>query len=245
MGVPGPYPGAGIYPHGRGAALHRRVHGQLVFEHLPRHSRAHLRPPVRAGLPARPGRGGRAAGGDLPAEARRRRQQGRHHPLSAGDPAREERQAHRAGRRRPGLVDRRPRPAAARLSVRRVRRRRQGRRDDAHADPAVPPARASHRRGGRPDPRHGGRAPLWRAGAQPEGIAGRGLGRGLRRLRRPARARPRPPRPPGGGGERPYRHRLAVERFVWSRRQDRPPRRRARRRQHRDGLLPLVAPARR
>ena len=43
----------------------------------------------------------------------------------------------------------------------------------------------------------------------------------------------------------PYRHRLAVQRVVWPYRQDRPPRRRARRRQHSDGLLPLLAPARR
>ena len=58
---------------------HRRLHGQLGIERLSRHSRPHLRPPVRAGLPPRPGREG--AGRDLPAEARRRRQQGRHQPL--------------------------------------------------------------------------------------------------------------------------------------------------------------------
>ena len=245
MGVPGAYPGAGIHPHGRGTALHRRVHGQLVFEHLPRHSRAHLRPPVRTGLPARPGRGGRATGRDLPAEARRRRQQGRHHPLPAGDPEREERQARGTRRRRPGLADRRPRPLAARLSLRRVRRGRQGRRHDAHPNPAFPTARTGHRRGGRSDPRHGRRDPFRRAGAQPEGFARRGLGCGLRRLRRPARARSRYPRPPGSGGEHPYRHRLAVERLVRPRRPDRPTRHRARRRQHCDGLLPLLAPARR
>ena len=37
--------------------------------------------------------------------------------VAAADPAREERQAHRAGRRRPGLADRRPRSDAARLST--------------------------------------------------------------------------------------------------------------------------------
>ncbi len=49
----------------------------------------------------------------------------------------------------------------------------------------------------------------------------------------------------GGSGQYPYRHRLAVERFVWPYRQDRAPRRRPWRRQYGDGLLPLVAPARR
>jgi hypothetical protein len=42
-----------------------------------------------------------------------------------------------------------------------------------------------------------------------EGAAGAGLRRGLRRLRRAARARPGPARPPGGGGADPHRHRLA------------------------------------
>ena len=79
--------------------------------------------------------------------------------------------------------------------VRDVRRRRQGRRHDAHPDPALPPARNRHRRRGRADPRHGRRDPLRRAGAQPEGAARRGLGRGLCRLRRAARARSRHPRP--------------------------------------------------
>ena len=48
---------------------------------FPGDPRPHLRPPLRAGLPARPRRG--RAGRDLPAEARRRRQQGRHHGLPA------------------------------------------------------------------------------------------------------------------------------------------------------------------
>ena len=44
-------------------------------------------------------------------------------------------------RRGPGVADRRARPGAARLRLRRVRSRRAGRRHDAHADPEVPPAR--------------------------------------------------------------------------------------------------------
>ena len=49
----------------------------------------------------------------------------------------------------------------------------------------------------------------------------------------------------GGSRQHPYRHRLAVQRVVRPYRQDRPARHRARRRQHRDGLLPHLAPARR
>ena len=47
------------------------------------------------------------------------------------------------------------------------------------------------------------------------------------------------------GQEHPHRHRLAVHRLVRPHRQDRQARHRARRRQHRDGLLPHRAPARR
>ena len=84
-----------------------------------------------------------------------------------------------------------------------------------------------------------------RARRQPEGAARGGLRRDLRRLRRAARARPRHPRPQGSGREHPYRHRLAVQRFVRPHQQDRQARDRARRRQHRDGLLPLLPPPRR
>ena len=80
---------------------------------------------------------------------------------------------------------------------------------------------------------------------QHEGAAGGGIRRGLRRLRRAARTRPRYSRPQGSGQEHSYRHRLAVLGLVRPYRQDRQARHRARRRQHRDGLLPLVAPARR
>ncbi len=69
--------------------------------------------------------------------------------------------------------------------------------------------------------------------------------RGVRRLRRAARPRPRHPRPQGSSEEHPYRHRLAGQRLLRPHRQDRQTRHRARRRQHRHGLLPLLAPARR
>ena len=84
-----------------------------------------------------------------------------------------------------------------------------------------------------------------RAHRQPEGAAGRGLRRDLRRLRRAARPRPRHPGPQGSRRQHPHRHRLALQRLVRPHRQDRQARHRARRRQHRDGLLPHLAPARR
>ena len=76
-------------------------------------------------------------------------------------------------------------------------------------------------------------------------LLARRLGRGVRRLRRAARARARYSGPQGSGEEHPHRHRLAVVGLVRPRHQDRQARHRARRRQHRDGLLPLLAPPRR
>ena len=84
MGVPRPYARAGIYPDDRRRPLCRCVHGQLVFQRLPRHPRPHLRPALRAGLPPRPGR--RGAGGDLPPQARGRRLQGRHNATACPAP---------------------------------------------------------------------------------------------------------------------------------------------------------------
>jgi hypothetical protein len=60
------------------------------------------------------------------------------------------------------------------------------------------------------------------------------------------RARPRRPGPPGSREKHPHRHRLAEQRVLRPRRQDRQARHRAGRRQYRDGLLPLIeAPGRR
>ena len=71
------------------------------------------------------------------------------------------------------------------------------------------------------------------------------LRRDLRRLRRPARPRARNPGPQGSRQEHPHRHRLALERVVRPHHLDQQARHRARRRQHRDGLLPHRAPSRR
>ena len=154
-----------------------------------------------------------------------------------------QRQANRPGRRRPRLADGRARPRAARLRAGAVRFRPARRRHDPQPDPEVPPPRGDHRRGGglHHRPRHGDAArPAHR---QPEGAAGGRLRRDLRRLRRAARARPADPGPARGRRQHPYRHRLAVLGVVRPHRQDRQARDRAGRRQHRDGLLPVLAPA--
>ena len=95
--------------------------------------------------------------------------------------------------------------------LRAVRRRGRGRRHDPQPDPEIPPARGGHRRGGRLH--HSISASRPRLGQRIDslkGAAGRGLRRDLRRLRRAARPRPGLPGPQGGGGQHPYRHRLAV-----------------------------------
>ena len=54
VGVPGPHRRPRIHPADRRRPLRRRLHDQLAVQRLPRHPRPHLRPAVRAGLPARP-----------------------------------------------------------------------------------------------------------------------------------------------------------------------------------------------
>ncbi len=186
------------------------------------------------------------AGRDLPAEARRGRLQGRHpRPAAeAGDP--EERQARRVHRRRPGVSHGRARSRAARLRSRRLRRRFARRRHDPQPDPEVPAPRGNHRRRGRLHPRPRRRVPRRRVRVLAQAAPRREVRRGVRRLRRAARARSRHPGPQGSGGQHPHRHRLARERVVRPHHEDRQARDRARRRQHRDGLLPVVeAPRRR
>ena len=163
----------------------------------------------------------------------------------AGGEGQAQRQAHRAGRRRPRLAHRRARSRADGLRMRRVRRRLPLRRHDALADPEIPPARQGDRRGVQLHPRSRRRVPRRPSDRQPEDAARRRLGRGVRRLRRAARARTRYSGPQGSQEEHPHRHRLALLGLVRPRHQDRQARDRARRRQHRDGLLPLLAPPRR
>ena len=148
VGMSDPHARAGIHPADRAGPLRRRLHAELGEQRVPRHSRPRLRPPVRARVPPRPRRG--EAGRHLPPEARRRRLQGRYRRLHAGHSGGEERQAHRADRRRPCLAHRGARSAAARLHLRAVREGPQGRRPDAHQHPLLPPAGDGARRGGRP-----------------------------------------------------------------------------------------------
>ena len=192
--------------------LQRRLHDQLAVERVSGNSRPHLRPPLRAGLPARPRRGN--AGRDLPPEARRRRLQGRHHAAACRSPSAKNGKRIALRRRRPRLAHGRARSRPARLPLHRVRPGPQGRRHDAHADSEIPPARIGDRRGSRlhPQPRH--RVQGRQAHRQHEGAAGGELRRDLRRLRRAARPRARHSRPQGSRQEHPHRHRLAVHRLV-------------------------------
>ena len=242
MGLPRSHAGSRIHPFDCRGALQRRLHDQLEIECVSRNSGTHLRSSVRARMPPRPRRGN--AGCDLPPEARRRRLQGRRQAPHA-EAAGEERQAHRAGRRRSRLAGGGARSRAARLSLHRVRCRSQGGRHDAEPDSKVPPAGFGDRRGDRLHPQPRRRLQGRSSHRQPEEAARRKLRRDLHRLRRAARPRARHPRPQGSSRQHPHRHRMAVVGLVRPCREDRPARHRARRRQHRDGLLPHRAPPRR
>ncbi len=154
-----------------------------------------------------------------------------------------QRQEDRLGRRRTGLADRRARPGAAGLSSRHLRWRHPRRRDDPQPDSQSSGCRKkSSTRRSATSPRMGPEMRLGQRVDSLKGLLDEGLRRGLRRLRRAARTRPGSAGPAGGSGQHPYRHRLAVLGFVRPYQQDRPARDRAGRRQHGDGLLPVVAP---
>ncbi len=242
VGLPGAHAGAGIHSPDRGRPLQRRLHDQLAVERVPGNSRSHLRSPVRTGLPpgARRGRTGR----DLPAEAGRRRLQGRHSRAPA-EACPDEWQEDRAHRRWPGVADRGARSGAARIPMRRLRSGSGCGRHDALADPEVSAARLGDRRRVRLRPRPWRRVCRRPAHRQSQGAAGGRLGRDLRRLRCAARPRPRYSRPHGSGEECPHRHRLARECVLRPRQPDRRARHCAGWRQHGDGLLPHGAPPRR
>ncbi len=206
---------------------------------FPGHSGPRLRPALRARLPPRPHR--RKAGRHLPAEARRRRSTRRHQRAAAQCAAREERQAHRLHRRRPGLAHRRQRSAASGLRGHDLRAVRRRRRLDAHQYSGIPAARERARRGNRLHRRHGrGSAPEFArqehapAAATPKNSmrcsSASGAPKG-KELELPGRHDTEP---------RAYRHHLArIGRFRPCR-QDRRARAHHRRRQYRHGLLPHV-----
>ena len=194
MGMPVAYPGARVHSSDRPGTLHRGVHGQLGVQRVSGHPGTHLRPSMRAGVPSRADRGKTRR--DLPPEARRRRPQGRHSPVSAGRAEEKERQAHRAAWRRPRLSGGGARSAAAGIRDRHVRPRSRGRRHDAQPDSGLPPARGSAGGRGRSDPGHGRQRPLQLRDYEHEGNARHGLRRLLRGYRRAAWPRPRPARTP-------------------------------------------------
>ena len=252
VGLPRPYPGPRIHPADRPRALLRRLHDQLEVQRLPGNPRPHLRPSLRAGLPAQPrrgrdpGEGQEGAGRDLPPQARRRRLQGRRgHQGQHAQGAGEERQAHRLHRRRPRLAHRGARSRRAGLRDRHLRPGSQARRLHPHPDPAFPPARVGDRRGSGLHHRHRQHRVPPQEDRLDEGGPGRRLRRGVRRLRRAARPRSRRARPQGSGRQHPYRPRLAVVGLVRPHQQGRQARDRAGRRQHGDGLLPHRPPPRR
>ncbi len=145
-------------------------------------------PACRRGRVERPERRQARAGGHLPSEAGGRRPQGRHHQTPAGERA-AQRQARGVHRRRAGLADGGTRPGAAGLPRHRLRRRGQGGRLHVVADSALPPARERDRRGDRLHHRNAERRTAHRPAHRfDEGAARRRLRRGLRRLRRAARA---------------------------------------------------------
>ena len=261
VGMSGPHPGSRIHPADRRRPLRRRLPRQLEIERVPGHSRAHLRSPVRACVPSRPRRGGlaRASQGEAKPEpvaiCRLKRVAADYKEDIRAAPA--EAAATRATASAialvgagPGVADRRARSRAARLRVRRVRRRSAGGRHDAHADPEVPAARSRHRRGGRLRPRRRHR------------VSRRRAHRFAREAARPDAAERWDAVFIGSGAPRgrdldiPGRREAAANIHIgidWlssvsfgHTTRDRQARRRAGRRQHRDGLLPqLAAPRRR
>ena len=122
----------------------------------------------------------------------------------------EERQAHRLHRRRPRLAHRGARPRRAGLRDRHLRPGSQARRLHPHPDPALPPARVGDRRGSRLHHRHRQHRVPPSEDRLDEGGPGRRLRRGVRRLGRAARPRPRRAGPQGSRRQHPYRPRLAV-----------------------------------
>ena len=201
----------------------------------------HLRSPLRAGLPPRTGGG--AAGRHLPPQARRRRLQGRRFRASCRD-----RPTSRNGKRIACVgagpasltVARDLAPLGYEVVV--FDADHQRRRHDAQPDPEIPAARRGDRRRSRLCPRRRRRLRRGTAHRQPEtdcsakAIDAIFIGSGA---------------PRGRDLSLPGRDEAAanihigidwlVERLVRPHQGDRPAGDRARRRQHGDGLLPLVA----
>ena len=212
---------------------------------FPGNPRAHLRPPVRAGLPARPRREG--AGRDLPPEARRRRLQGRHPRAPAAS----------RPRRRTASASRWSAPAPPRSPSRAISLPLGYDCVVFDGDPQaggmmrtqIPKFRLPETvidEEVRLHPRPRRRVPRRQAHRQPEGAARRRTA--TRSSSAPARRAAATSTFPAAR-KRPKNIHIGIDwlsiGLVRPHHQDRQARHRARRRQHRDGLLPLLAPARR
>ena len=205
---------------------------------FPGNSRPHLRPAVRAGLPARPRREG--AGGDLPLKrVAADFKDDITRPPAAGRPAQKngKRIALVGGGPASLTVARDLAPLGYHCTVFDQDPKAGGMMRTQIPKFRLPDTVIDEEMRLHPQSRH--RVRRRQAHRQHEGAAGGELRRDLRRLRRAARPRSRHSRPQGSRRQHPHRHRLAVQRLVRPHRQDRQARHRARRRQHRDGLLPL------
>jgi hypothetical protein len=114
----------------------------------------------------RRGPGRERAGGDLPPEAGGGRQQGRHFGWLPKPVSQKNGKRWRCIGAGPASLTVAPRPAAARLRGRAVRRGRPRRRHDRSQIPKVPSAGIGDRRGGRLHPRHGRELAAGRADRQ-------------------------------------------------------------------------------
>jgi hypothetical protein len=238
MGLSRPYPRSRVHSPDRRGALRGCLHDQLAIECLPRHPRSGLRPTLRTRLPSRPG--GKGAGGDLPAEARVRRLEGRHPwpPAASGEI---EWQAHSLCRRRAGIADGGARSGGSGLPGHGIRQWRVAGRHDAQPDPEVPPARRGHRRGVRLHHRPGRGNAIQPVGRQPARAHCGGLGRGFRRYGCAARPGCADSGTAGSRQAHSHRDRLAGQCGLRPYDEDSEAGDRTRRWQYRHGLLPVGA----
>ena len=245
VGVPGAHQRPRVHSAHRAGALHRVVPPQSRVERVPRHPRAHVRSSVRAGVPPRPRR--RQAGRDLPPQARRRRLSRRR--LAACCRRRRRRRTASASRSSAPARRRSPSPTISmplgyEVTIFEKLDRPGGLMRIEH--PVVPPAGQGARRGVRLHPRHGRhRRPVLDAGREPEGAArptAASTPCSSARARRAARTstspaattRPITSTSASSGSSRSHFGHIDDGRQA---------RAHHRRRQHRDGLLPLGASA--
>ena len=243
MGVSCAHERPRVHPSHRPGTIHGGVSPQPRVQRLPRDSRTHLRPALRAGLPPDARRW--ETGRHLPAEAGCGGQPRRGQASPADGARDDQRQENRAHRRWSGLAHGRQRPRAAGLRGHDSREAAAAGRADAHQHPGVPPSGIRPRRGNCLHRRHGSRGSVQLAGQQPEGAPRQRRVRcGVCRERRAQGERARHSGPARHGSDL-HRHRVARVDSFRPRGVGRQARAHHRRRQHGDGLLPVVEAARR